>query len=111
LILLAIILDFTRHYSLRGLEQVALAWARAARVSTGEMQLAAWRDAVDAEFMHSKPSEILTDSSCCVSISCCNIRQVVAPIKSVGNDWREGFQSSLSKVTATWKNLDSELNP
>jgi len=31
------------------IEQVALAWARAASVSTDERQLAAWRDAVDAE--------------------------------------------------------------
>jgi len=38
-------------------EQVALAWARAARVSTGEMQLAAWRDAIDAEFMRSNRDE------------------------------------------------------
>jgi len=30
------------------LEQVALAWARAARVSADERQLAVWRDAVDA---------------------------------------------------------------
>jgi len=35
------------------LEQVALAWARAARVSTGEMQLAAWRDAAHAEVRRS----------------------------------------------------------
>jgi len=31
------------------LEQVALAWARAARVSTDERSLAAWRNAVHAE--------------------------------------------------------------
>jgi len=32
----------------KALEQVALAWARAARVSTDERRLAAWRNAVDA---------------------------------------------------------------
>jgi len=35
-------------------EQVALAWARAARVSTDEMQLAAWQNAVDAGLMRSR---------------------------------------------------------
>ena len=35
------------------LEQIALAWARAARVSIDEMQLAAWRDAAHAEVRRS----------------------------------------------------------
>jgi len=35
------------------LEQVALAWARAARVSLDERLLAAWRNAANAGVMHS----------------------------------------------------------
>ena len=36
------------------LQQVALAWARAACVSTGKMQLAAWRNAVHTKVMRSR---------------------------------------------------------
>jgi len=46
-------------------EQVTLAWTRAARVSTGEMQLAAWRDAVYAELMRSNsPPKIHRFTAC-----------------------------------------------
>jgi len=39
-------------------EQIALTWARAARISTDETQLAAWRNAAHAGVMRSKSNAL-----------------------------------------------------